>query len=24
MSLGVNELKPKSFILYEDQPYVIL
>ncbi len=24
MSLGVNELKQKTFILYEDQPYVIL
>jgi len=24
MSLGVNELKQKTYILYEDQPYVIL
>ena len=24
MSLGVNELKPKTFILYEGQPYVVL
>ena len=24
MSLGVNELKPKTFFLYEDQPYVVL
>ena len=24
MSLGVNELKPKIFFIYEDQPYVVL
>lgn len=24
MSLGVNELKPKVFIIYEDQPYAVL
>lgn len=24
MSLGVNELKPKTFFIYEGQPYVIL
>jgi elongation factor P len=24
MSLGVNELKPKTFFLYEGQPYVVL
>lgn len=24
MSLGVNELKPKTFFIYEDQPYVVL
>jgi elongation factor P len=24
MALGVNELKSKTFIIYEDQPYVIL
>lgn len=24
MSLGVNELKPKTFFLYEDQPYIVL
>ena len=24
MSLGVNELKPKTFFIYESQPYVVL
>ena len=24
MSLGVNELKPKTFLIYEGQPYVVL
>lgn len=24
MALGVNELKPKTFFIYEDQPYVVL
>lgn len=24
MSLGVNQLKPKTFFIYEDQPYVVL
>ena len=24
MSLGVNELRPKTFFIYEDQPYVVL
>lgn len=24
MSLGVNDLKPKTYIIYEDQPYVVL
>ncbi len=24
MSLGVNELKPKTFLIYENQPYVVL
>jgi elongation factor P len=24
MSLGVNELKPKTFFIYENQPYVVL
>ncbi len=24
MALGVNELKPKTYFLYEDQPYVVL
>ena len=24
MSLGVNELKPKTFFIYEGQPYVVL
>ena len=24
MSLGVNQLKPKTFIIYEGQPYVVL
>lgn len=24
MALGVNELKPKIFFIYEDQPYVVL
>lgn len=24
MSLGVNELKPKTFFIYEEQPYVVL
>ncbi len=24
MSLGVNELKPKTYFIYEDQPYVVL
>lgn len=24
MSLGVNELKPKTYFLYEDQPYMVL
>ncbi|HVZ11217.1 MAG TPA: elongation factor P [Candidatus Paceibacterota bacterium] len=24
MSLGVNELKPKTYFLYEDQPYVVI
>jgi len=24
MSLSVNELKPKTFFIYEDQPYVVL
>jgi elongation factor P len=24
MSLGVNELKPKMFFIYEDQPYVVV
>ena len=24
MALGVNELKPRTFFIYEDQPYVVL
>ena len=24
MSLGVNQLKPRTFFIYEDQPYVVL
>jgi elongation factor P len=24
MSLGVNDLKPKTYFIYEDQPYVVL
>ncbi len=24
MALGVNELKPKTYFLYEDQPYVVI
>lgn len=24
MSLGVNDLKPKTYIIYEDQPYMVL